>query len=938
MGARIEADPPRILAGGRGFLEATPARTPDAGASRLQQQARALVERAVDEPLDVRMAAQRVLDEAEQVGDVDAAVVALRAAGLAALHDDDLPEAMRLLDDAVAKAGDRIPSRRAQVQFTRALVHAYAGRLNSALSEIDEAIATLTPAQVSGEGPPDSEYALDAVRAGVQRGLILARMGQADAALRQFAEALPRLREAGDTDWEERLLLNRGNVLAYRGDLAAADRDFAAAELISARSGFRLRLAKARHNRGFVAARQGDIPAALRFYTDARGDLDQLGASAAIADLDASEALLLAGLAEEAAERARAAVQALITADMRTDAAEAQLLHAAAALEAGNPAEAGDAARAAHAAFVDQARPSWAAVARHHILRADFAANQAVAARPGATTPGTLGASQPATALTVDAAVAVADDLAAAGWSAEAAEARVIAARLALSAGEPDTAGRILGALEGDDRTAPVRVRVARTHAQALQALADEDTVAARESLRAGLRMVDDHRATLGATELRTHASRFGRDLADLGLELALRDNAPSDVLAWVERWRAGALRQAPVRPPQDADMAEHLMELRRVGRQIEQALLEGRPDDVLRRRLIDLEDEICTRSRLAAGAASDATDIDVDAVALALGDTAMVVIYHHRESFGAVAVAERRVTNRYLCPAGVVHEAVGDLRFGLRRLVDPARSASARRAAAQSVRQSAERLDALLIEPIRRAIGDRPVVIAPSGSLHALPWALLPTLDERVITVTPSARMWMAAVGRPVRRSPTVVVAGPDLEHARVETTAVAGSYSDARLLQGGDATAAATLHALRGAGLAHLAAHGRFRSDNPLFSSLRLADGPVWVYDLEALDTPPHTILLSACETGRMSVHPGDELMGLAGSLLAMGTSSVVASVIDVPDELTATLMTDVHRQMAAGRSVSEALAAARSAARARGDEALAAASAFMCFGTGQ
>ena len=33
--------------------------------------------------------------------------------------------------------------------------------------------------------------------------------------------------------------------------------------------------------------------------------------------------------------------------------------------------------------------------------------------------------------------------------------------------------------------------------------------------------------------------------------------------------------------------------------------------------------------------------------------------------------------------------------------------------------------------------------------------------------------------------------------------------------------------LRALDGAGLGHIAAHGRFRSDNVLFSSLRVHDG---------------------------------------------------------------------------------------------------------------
>ena len=43
--------------------------------------------------------------------------------------------------------------------------------------------------------------------------------------------------------------------------------------------------------------------------------------------------------------------------------------------------------------------------------------------------------------------------------------------------------------------------------------------------------------------------------------------------------------------------------------------------------------------------------------------------------------------------------------------------------------------------------------------------------------------------------------------------------------------------LTALDGAWLAHIAAHGIFRADSPLFSSLRMHDGPLTVYDFEQL-----------------------------------------------------------------------------------------------------
>src|SRR5664280_2581119 len=97
-------------------------------------------------------------------------------------------------------------------------------------------------------------------------------------------------------------------------------------------------------------------------------------------------------------------------------------------------------------------------------------------------------------------------------------------------------------------------------------------------------------------------------------------------------------------------------------------------------------------------------------------------------------------------------------------------------------------------------------------------------------------------------------------------EVAALAEHYGDALALTGAAATAPAVLAGADGARLVHLAAHGCFRADNPLFSCLELADGPLMVYDLEMLRAAPRQLVLSACDSGLSDVRPGGELMGLA------------------------------------------------------------------------
>jgi CHAT domain-containing protein len=164
-----------------------------------------------------------------------------------------------------------------------------------------------------------------------------------------------------------------------------------------------------------------------------------------------------------------------------------------------------------------------------------------------------------------------------------------------------------------------------------------------------------------------------------------------------------------------------------------------------------------------------------------------------------------------------------------------------------------------------------------------------------------------------------------------------VAGLYGDAELLIGAGASVAAVLAALSRSRVAHIAAHGSFRSDNPLFSSLRLADGPLTVYDLHGLDRAPQLVVLAACDGGSSTVAVGDELLGLATGFLGLGTNVLVAPMGPVSDEDVAGLMVDLHRRLRTGLSVAEALAEVQRGAQDARPQTVAAALSLTCFGAG-
>jgi CHAT domain-containing protein len=131
--------------------------------------------------------------------------------------------------------------------------------------------------------------------------------------------------------------------------------------------------------------------------------------------------------------------------------------------------------------------------------------------------------------------------------------------------------------------------------------------------------------------------------------------------------------------------------------------------------------------------------------------------------------------------------------------------------------------------------------------------------------------------------------------------------------VLTGAAATPPATLAGMASAATAHLAAHGQHEPDNALFSALELADGQLMGYDLQRLGNVPATVVLSSCDLGLSDVRPGDETLGMVTALLSAGTSTVVASVGRVADDVAMTLMTAYHCEVGRGRPSAVALAEA-------------------------
>ncbi len=757
-----------------------------------------------------------------------------------------------------------------------------------------------------------------------QHALILDRLGRFDEAVEGYRRALALLRRAGDEHAQAKLLCNRGVLLAYRGALRAAQEDLLEAERLAERLDLRLLAATMRQNLAWLAGRRGDLPGALASFDAAAPVIAAAGGMReAVFEMDRCHALLAAGLAQEAHASAQLAVARFEEHAMGADLAEARLALAEAALAGGDAPAAVVAAQRAAAEFARQKRGGWAALAEHTAVRAAFA---------GGACDGRLHTRARRAAAALEAA----------GWPAAALDAEVLAARVALALGRGDAAARTLEAVARARRGGPVALRLGAWHAEALRRLADGRPASALRALRAGLGVLDEHRLSLGATELRAGAAVHGTALAALGLRLALDSGRAQAVLEWAERGRAGALWQRPARPPGDDALAADLSELRGVLVEVDEAGKEHGDTRRLLRRQVELEAAIRRRARHAAGdtGAAGARLAPPGAAELraALGPRALVEFVAHGGELAAVVVADAPPRLVALGALEAVASELAALRFALRRLGRGTGSTAARAVARTNAEHAAARLDKLLLAPLGDLVADRELVLVPTGELHALAWAALPSCAARPLSVAPSAALWLrAARARAGERGALVLAAGPGPAHAAAEVLALAERHPAATLLGSGGADVAAVAAALEHAGCAHIACHGTFRADNPLFSALLLADGPLTVYDLERLEAVPRDMVLSACDGGVSAVRPGDELMGFSAALLALGTSALVASVVPVPDEPTHRLMLGLHERLAAGEEPAPALAGARADVLGDDDADRVAAAGFVCFGAG-
>ena len=290
--------------------------------------------------------------------------------------------------------------------------------------------------------------------------------------------------------------------------------------------------------------------------------------------------------------------------------------------------------------------------------------------------------------------------------------------------------------------------------------------------------------------------------------------------------------------------------------------------------------------------------------------NTTLVEYFQVEDSYVAAVVSADSLTIVPLAEVSRVGESLQMLEFHLARMRVPGFAAGN---TPENLRQMVvAHLGALydqVFAPLSLYVKTEGCIIVPHGMLHYLPFHALATgdhylVDRLAVSYSPSASLYATCESRTVNGSGASLLLGvpdamaPDI---RQEIESIATVTPDPMVFIGAAPQARYSKRKDHGPRLIHLATHAIAREDNPLFSTIRLADKYLTVHDFYRFHLPVQMITLSGCATGVSAVAAGDELQGLTRGLLSTGAASLVVTLWDVQDHTTAEFMKKLLLQAA-------------------------------------
>ncbi len=140
-------------------------------------------------------------------------------------------------------------------------------------------------------------------------------------------------------------------------------------------------------------------------------------------------------------------------------------------------------------------------------------------------------------------------------------------------------------------------------------------------------------------------------------------------------------------------------------------------------------------------------------------------------------------------------------------------------------------------------------------------------------------------------------------------------------KILTDTSATKSRFLSLSKNSNILHFATHAEVNDNNPLQSFLALTpsifqkdDGYLYASDLYGLDLNSKLVVLSACQTGLGRFKKGEGVLSLAHAFQYAGVPAMVYSLWSIDDQQTNWLIEEFYKELEQGKSISEALRAAK------------------------
>lgn len=449
---------------------------------------------------------------------------------------------------------------------------------------------------------------------------------------------------------------------------------------------------------------------------------------------------------------------------------------------------------------------------------------------------------------------------------------------------------------------------------------------AALEAYKKSIEVIESQRSGLGAGDDRASFMELHTAVYHDIIRLLIEMGRPGEALEYLERSKARSFldmlggRRLGLRSPKESETLGRQLELQKeisgftLAMQAQGAGSAAESAAGLRdakRRYAELMKEVRDMSPEFSSLVSVSPPKTGEITSALDGDTAIIEYFPADDSLNIWVIRSDGITLR----------STETKRKKVETQVKMLRSKVTRGAAGDSYVKTARKLYEILIGPVADLIeGEGTLVIVPHGPLHYLPFNMLMDgdeflIDRHAVVLAPSASALSYILEKGGAGGGRLLALGdpettlPELPAAREEVSAIRGNFTESSVFTGGDAVESLLYGGgAQAADVLHVASHGLFYPDKPMFSALALSadkekatDGFLQVHEIFGLNlAETELVTLSACETGLSAISGGDELVGLSRAFVYSGAPRVIVSLWSVNDFSTGELMKILYGAM--------------------------------------